>query len=293
VSGTPPISHVLDIGARFRSLAEGGYLALRPDVWHSFALHGPGPAHAALAAPAPAAAPAHVAAQWAANVTKYAGKLATMISEWRNKFRATKEATAAARAFDELCRVHDVIMAIAARTQKCDVLTRTYPGDPGLVFDTDAEYWRSAVVPAAKSESHALEELVLLYAAQALSFPFKCLTLPDPHRLLGNIAAHKAQWDTVSEVRPHNVRFRSTLLPLVYLGSTEVPAASSPGFLSIYHDDSDYVRMDALMDHFTERQRLTAKRADEKLSPLERWRAGTAGGCFFCLFVCLFWFVFF
>eukprot|EP00727_Mastigamoeba_balamuthi_P005977 m51a1_g2 hypothetical protein (403) ;mRNA; r:6477-8052 len=74
-----------------------------------------------------------------------------------------------------------------------------------------------------------------------LTFPWKRYEIEDPGRLLANIPERK---------------------PRTYLGK----------FHAWVHDDDDYWQADIVTDYYQEEMRLSARRCDERQSPLEAWR---------------------
>jgi hypothetical protein len=111
-----------------------------------------------------------------------------------------------------------------------------------------------------------------------LGFPWKRLyySMEDADRMMARLRdVHPAL--SFLQNTPHHVNFSAVtelgtpLLPLAFL-DRRFFASSEQTCVTIVHPDADYAAMDLLVDLFQEPARLAARRQDEALSPLERWR---------------------
>lgn len=112
-----------------------------------------------------------------------------------------------------------------------------------------------------------INELTLLLQTGVISFPWiKLYSKTKPEIAIDVLRKHQPHLST-KFTQPHNIRFSakhidgSQLLSLHFDGKTQ----------AIIHSSDEYNNFDVLVDLFQEKQRLSARREDQTLCPLERW----------------------
>lgn len=102
-----------------------------------------------------------------------------------------------------------------------------------------------------------------LYVNDILTFPLKKYYIDPVDEMFDELKQHEIIKDT-SDILPHNIRFKSQLLPLNYRGK------DGGNYLTFRNKKHDYDDIDCIADHFMEQNRLTIKRKGFE-SPIEYW----------------------
>ena len=162
----------------------------------------------------------------------------------------------------------------------CD-LNEQYPDEPPLVLSVNRPHDFASCASVSLDSLRSVIARMLL--RNHLSFPFKriFIGIDGADRMMCNLACHSPCVSRRAEA-PFGVKFFATtasgkqLFPFTFEASlAERNGDQSAGYV-IIHGDDEYHRMDAVCDIFTERQRLRARRKDQKESVLSAWNSSSS-----------------
>ena len=112
-----------------------------------------------------------------------------------------------------------------------------------------------ADVDAVPKSADVVNVLSQLLAREVISFPWKRLYINNADAMMTNLREHELDPDPAPRV-PANVALRAVKSS----GEAMFPLRFDGGYATFVHPDSDYDRMDVLVDLFQERARLNARR---------------------------------
>lgn len=139
-----------------------------------------------------------------------------------------------------------------------------YGGDRTQIFLPNAQV--EEIAKKSSTEVFMVLQLIArLYSDGFLDFPWKRYFLTDPRVMFATLQKYNPAADhTQRSHQGGSWRFKS---------GNFLPANSFDGVCtSVVAVDEDYHTMDAIVDYFNEKCRMSARRSDQTKSPLEQWK---------------------